>query len=383
MTIDELISKKYIVRSNSSGNIIENIDKIIKSVLLDAGINMKIIETDYVFPRILQTSNGEKVLIWDQTYWKLYGSFLSYFSDLNTIQKGSNVLVHTGSPYSDQLKILIPFSYYLALIVENQSIAINFAKYYNQRSKEPQIIRLGMSLRDFFEYIEIAKMYIAVHEQMHFTYKNDNKKRENDISGMKQLLDIAYKLVENFDGNFCEEEYLKSKSELLEMVSTAYSDMRIQEELLCDTYALNNCLFVYRKCWGHRLTQKDIVTKCFEAIRIIGYYNSVLISLRMFWKDCSCNINRINEFQKSTIQRSYLSEIIATIQLARQKLHDYDGRSLWKFDGFEYNYFLENIIYCYFFDKDSIDFWKNLRTETEENERDNTDKFGLLHWRIN
>ena len=252
MTIDELISKKNIVRSNSSDNIIENVDKIIKSVLLDTGITMKIIETDYIFPRILQTSKGEKALIWDQTYWKLYRSFLLYLSNLNAEQKGSNVLIHTDSFCSDHPKILIPFSYYLALIVKDQSTAINFAKYYNQRSKETQIIRFEMSLSDFSEYIEIAKMYIAVHEQMHFKYKHDNKKRRDDIFGMKQLLDIAYKLVENFDDNFCEEEYLKSKSELLEMVDTAYSDIRIQEELLCDTFALNNCLFVYKKCWAHR-----------------------------------------------------------------------------------------------------------------------------------
>lgn len=379
MTIDELISKKHIVRSNSSDNIIENVDKIIKSVLLDTGITMKIIGTDYIFPRILQTSKGEKALIWDQIYWELYRSFLLYLSDLNAEQKGSNVLIHTDISCSDHPKILIPFSYYLALIVKDQSTAINFAKYYNQRSKEAQIIRFEMSLSDFSKYIEIAKMYIAVHEQMHFKYKHDNKKRRDDISGMKQLLDIAYKLVENFDDNFCEEEYLKSKSELLEMVATAYSDIRIQEELLCDTFALNNCLFVYREYWAHRFTQKEIVAKCLEAIRIIDYYNSVLILLKIFWEDCSCNINQINAFQKLTVQRSYLSEIIAVIQLAQQKLYNYDVKSLWKFDGFEDNYSLENIIYSYFFDEDFIDFWKNTGTKTENN----TDKFELLHWRIN
>lgn len=381
MTVDELISKKHLVRSNSSDNMIENVDKIIKSVLLDAGIDMKIIETDYVFPRILQTSKGEKALIWDQTYWELYRCFLLYLADLNAKQKESNVLIHTNRSCSDQPKILIPFSYYLALIVKDESIAINFAKYYNQRCQEAQIIRFEMSPNNFSEYIEIAKMYIAVHEQMHFKYKHNDKKRRDDISDIKQLIDIAYKLVENFDDNFCEEEYLKSKSELLEMVDAAYSDIRMQEEILCDTYALNNCLFVYRKCWAYRFTQKEIVTKCLEAIRIINYYNSVLISLKIFWEDCSCNINAINAFQKSTTQRSYLSEIISIIQLAKQKIYNYDVKGLRKFDGFEDNYSLENIIYSYFFDEDFIGFWKSLRVKAEKSESNNTDKFELLHWR--
>lgn len=152
MTIDELILKKYIVRINSSGNMIEEIDKIIQYVLLDEGITMKIIGTDYIFPRILQTSNGEKTLIWDQTYWELYRSFLLYFADLNAEQKESNVFIHTGGLYNTSPKILIPFSHYLALIVKDQSIAINFARYYNQRYQETQIIRFGNDRYCIFGY---------------------------------------------------------------------------------------------------------------------------------------------------------------------------------------------------------------------------------------
>lgn len=382
MTIDELIIKKHIVRMNTPDNITEKIDGIIKSVLLDEGIVMKIIGTDYIFPRILQTSKGEKALIWDQTYWEIYSCFLLYLADLNVQQKESKVLIHANGSCSAHPKILIPFSYYLALIVEEQSLSINFAKYYSQRCQEAQFIRSQMSQNEFSEYIEIAKMYVAVHEQMHFKYKHDNKRRSDDIAGMTQSLDIAYELVENFEESFCQAEYLKSKHDLLNMVKAAYLDSRVQEELLCDTYALNNCLHVCRQYWSDKFDQKEIVTKCFEAIRIVDYFNSLLISLKIFWEKCSCDINEIDEFHILTAQRNYLSEIMAAIQLAKQRLYGYDVKSLWKFDGFENNYSLENIIYSNFFSKAAIEFWRKIPMKEAGNKSNIADKFKLLDWRI-
>lgn len=67
------------------------------------------------FPRIIKASK-EKALIWDQTYWELFSLYLAYFTDLNAIQK--KIIVYDES--SVQPKILIPFAYYLALIVEDK-----------------------------------------------------------------------------------------------------------------------------------------------------------------------------------------------------------------------------------------------------------------------
>lgn len=37
----------------------------------------------------------------------------------------------------------------------------------------------------------------------------------------------------------------------------------------------------------------------------------------------------------------------------------------------------------YFFDEDSINFWKNINIEEDKNEYKKSKKFKLLHWRIN
>ena len=69
------------------------------------------------------------------------------------------------------------------------------------------------------------------------------------------MLDIVHRLYENYDESYCKEKYLKSKSELLEMINSAMSDTDSKEELLCDTYSFNNCISVYRK-FGKRNIQK-------------------------------------------------------------------------------------------------------------------------------
>ena len=381
MTIDELISKKCNVRTNLSDTRLQYIDKAIRSVLLKNEIEMKVIGTDYVFPRILQNSNGEKALIWDKTYWELYRDFLISLADMNSEQKKINVFFHKDEISTHHPRILVPISYYLALIVKEQSLAINFAKYYYQRVRTACAIRLGMPLNDILRYIEIAKLYIAVHEQMHFQYKHDDCKRKIDMDSLKKQLDLASQLIEGYDEEFCKTKYLKNKNELLEIVHFAYSDNRIQEELLCDTYALNNCFFVYGKCWGKEYTKKEIVTNCIEAIHIVNYFNSLLISLRIFWLDSSCNMNNVDMFRETTALRVYLYEFISAIQLVQQNLYDYYDNNLWKFDGFEDNYFLEDTIYSYFFSEEAIYYWNGMSDETAHNDKEFLDKFKLLNWR--
>ena len=46
------------------------------------------------------------------------------------------------------------------------------------------------------------------------------------------MLDIVHRLYENYDESYCKEKYLKSKSELLEMINSAMSDTDLKEELV-------------------------------------------------------------------------------------------------------------------------------------------------------
>ena len=106
MTIDDFIYENSIVRDNGSEYTADHIDRVIESVCNNYGLTIKMISTNYVFPRIIKASE-EKALIWDQTYWKLFSLYLAYlrtfrlpnrsagnsflylayFTDLNAIQK--------------------------------------------------------------------------------------------------------------------------------------------------------------------------------------------------------------------------------------------------------------------------------------------------------
>lgn len=145
------------------------------------------------------------------------------------------------------------------------------------------------------------------------------------------MLDIVHRLYENYDESYCKEKYLKSKSELLEMINSAMSDTDLKEELLCDTYSFNNCISVYRKVWEKKYSEKEIITKCSETIRIVNYYNSILISLKTFWQKCNCNIDEVNIHQQAISMRMYLFEVISAIQIIQQDLQDYEDENLWNY----------------------------------------------------
>ena len=195
------------------------------------------------------------------------------------------------------------------------------------------------------------------------------------------MLDIVHRLYENYDESYCKEKYLKSESELLEMINSAMSDTDLKEELLCDTYSFNNCISVYRKVWEKKYSEKKIITKCSETIRIVNYYNSILISLKTFWQKCNCNIDEVNIHQQAISMRMYLFEVISAIQIIQQDLQDYEDENLWNYNGFEDNYNLENMLYSYFFNEKALEYWKNIFSSDTCEKLSDQDIYKLLNWR--
>ena len=64
MTIDDFIYENSIVRDNVSEYTADHIDRVIESVCNNYGLTIKMISTNYAFPRIIKVSE-EKALIWD------------------------------------------------------------------------------------------------------------------------------------------------------------------------------------------------------------------------------------------------------------------------------------------------------------------------------
>ncbi|RHQ39423.1 hypothetical protein, partial [Roseburia sp. AF25-25LB] len=60
-----------------------------ESVCNNYGLTIKMISTNYAFPRIIKVSE-EKALIWDQTYWELFSLYFSVFHRFKCYSKEDN-----------------------------------------------------------------------------------------------------------------------------------------------------------------------------------------------------------------------------------------------------------------------------------------------------
>lgn len=371
MTIEELISEESVLRKNAPSFMKTPVECAIQAVCSDMNIQLKYIATDYVFPRVFKI-NGEYSIIWDQTYWQLYFDFLVALADFNTELSEDNSIFYENS---DKGKIQYVFSNYLALAVKNPAVATNFAVFYHSGQLNAQINRLGMSIADFRDYVEIAQLFTAIHEQYHIVFKRDDLRKREELYATANNLRTIATIIENMSDVFIKDEFLMSKNDLLQIVFAASQDNDLQIDILCDTYAFNTCLSVFRECWKSKCSDIEIVTRCLEGIRILGYFNSSLLGLRMFWQECKCDIDSVKSFQKANTHRTYLSEFMSMLQLQAQGIGGYEDKHLWKFGSFEENYKLESLVYSHFFSDDAVKEWIQPRTIKKC-------KFELLNWRV-
>ena len=371
MTADDLISAESVIRKNAPILSDTPIDLTIQAICSNIDIEFKYIATDYVFPRVFKI-NGEYNIIWDQTYWQIYFDFLVALADFNSELSADNTVFYENSTRG---KIQYVFSNYLALVVKNPIVATNFAAFYHSGQFDVQIIRPGMSIADFQDYVEIAKLFTAIHEQYHIIFKRDELRKREELSAAADSLKTIFALIENMSDSFIKSEFLVNKNDLLLIISAASQNNDLQIDVMCDTYAFNTCLTVFRECWKEKFTDREIVTRCLEGIRILGYFNSTLLGLRMFWQECGCDIKSLKLFQKANTHRSYLSEFMSILQLYAQGLSEYEDKDLWKFGGFEDHYKLESLVYSYFFSDEAVKKWKQTSSTIKR-------RFELLDWRV-
>lgn len=384
MELEEYLIRSGIsIRTNPNNALLDETDLLIESISNDVNLFVKFIETDYVFPRLCHLPKSKNVLIWDKSYWEIYWTFLYTLSDLNEVEtRRQNVLIQNKYQENIDAQILIPLTYYLALIVKEKRMASAFALYYYQHSSLDLVLHSSLSIEELEEYVKIGKFYLYVHEQIHFIYWKDPNRKITDLKGLIQQLDIASLLISHLSNSFCELEYLRTKQQMLEMVETASKDKHIQEELLCDMYAMNHCLMLYRDIWKNKKNDGVIISQCIEAVNILKFFNSVLLALRIFWQECSCDISKISVFQRNILNRTYLAEFLGITQLARQGIHDLDILKNMKFRGFEDNYLLEGIIHSTFLSGNAVKFWKDLVSTVVDSHDDFPDKFSLLKWKV-
>lgn len=388
MDIDELIYGRCDVNLNASNKIDDRMEKGIKSSFEELNVKMLKLSTSYVFPRIFRINDNAGILVWDSTYWELFQQFLMGLISLNE-SRTNEARVSFNNMKEEELQerykhfIAGNFSYFLALKVSDEKLAYTFADYYAKCKSAIPIFSLGISLGEVREYYEVAQLYSAVHERIHYIYKQDTDKKKEDLVNLNMMLDNAKMIVGTMNEQKVQKHYLQSIDDLLKSINECYYDKKMQEEILCDTYAFNECFLFCRIAWGQGYSIKQIVNKCMESINVVKYFNSNLMVLQLFWSKKDSSITQLKKIRMKMTQRNYLAEIICCMQLQDQGFGSYIDANCTKINSFENNYNLEDILYSRFLNEEAIEYWlKEANKQTITNIKAKEEKFKILNWRV-
>lgn len=91
MTIDDFIYENSIVRDNGSEYTADHIDRVIESVCNNYGLTIKMISTNYVFPRIIKSEwrkgfdLGSNILEIVQSVFSVFHRFKCYSKEDNCV----------------------------------------------------------------------------------------------------------------------------------------------------------------------------------------------------------------------------------------------------------------------------------------------------------
>lgn len=231
MKLEEWIYSRHNINLDISNSVEDRMEKCIKDSFKELNIKMINLSTDYVFPRILKSSNDEGILIWDATYWNIFRQFLLGLMSLNEAKSDNGRVVYNNmdeKKMQDEYQSYIAgcYAYFLALKVNEQKLAVMFAHYYRECSYKISIFPLGISLQEMQEYLEVAKLYSGVHERIHYIYKLDKTKKQEDFAGIPVILNNMKIIVKGMKEQTVQKNYLQSKDELLKNIDECFNDKK-------------------------------------------------------------------------------------------------------------------------------------------------------------
>ncbi len=386
LNLDDLIYDRCDVKLNDSPNATYRMEKVIEEVFKEIDVKMHKVSTNYVFSRIIKTKRLGTILVWDSVYWEIFQEYFIGILALNESKKtlkGDMEILQIQEEYKKFITGC--FSYFLALKINDSKLGLVFAEYYRECRESEQKFLIGISFQEMQEYLEICQLYIAIHEHLHYSYKQNIDKKKEDVDNLIILLENAKKLIETMQEDVVHRYYLQRKEDLLESFDKCYEDKKMQEEMLCDTYAFNECLFFCKNLWAEKYTTKKIVSKCFEAINLLKYFNSNLIILDMVWNTGNSYLSQTEEknIQMKSNQRNYITEIIQCIQLSAQELGDYLDINYAEITGFENDYELEEIVYENFLNDNIRVYWiREAKKKVIDQMEAKRKKYNILKWKV-
>lgn len=96
MKLEEWIYGRHNVNLDISNSVEDGMEKCVKDFFEELNIKRINLSKDYVFPRILKSSNDEGILVWDATYWNIFKQFILGLISLSETKSDNGRVVYNN-----------------------------------------------------------------------------------------------------------------------------------------------------------------------------------------------------------------------------------------------------------------------------------------------
>lgn len=373
MDIWEVLQWNSVVCDKDIDPKLSKIESIIKTILEQKGIRFEIIRSNRVMMKIDKLS-GVSYVLWDRSYWDIYYLYLSGIINIAK-DKGQESRVRLHYKTRDYMTASIYL--FLALRIKDNNLSKKFAYAYRHEMSSPGSIMLDMSLDSVIDDCEMAQFFVAMHEKSHclVNINSNNVKLLNER--IEENIRIAKLLISNMPLSYVKKNYGMTKGQMLRLLDSILEDENLKKDLICDANAFNESLEMFLERWKDKYSRGKIINKCLEAIRIHGFFSSLINALDAFWNDTNTSIDIIQDTMLSRIRRYDVSELIFMIQLST---YSFDMDEAMKSDSFseldKKNSVFQEIVNR-FINERVRDMWVQYDFDISAR-----DKYELLEWRI-
>lgn len=373
MDIWEVLHWNSVVCNKDINPKLSEIESIIKTKLEQKEIRFEIIQSDRVMMKIDRIS-GISYMLWDRSYWEVYDLYLSGIINIAK-DKRKEFRVRTLCQKRDYLTTSIYL--FLALRIRDGGLSKKFAYAYRLEMSKPGIITSEMTFGSVIDDCEITQFFVAMHEKCHCLINADNDNAQLLIQGMEVNIRIAKAIIKEMSLSKVEKYYGMTKGKMLRLLNSVLEDENLKKDLICDASAFNDSLETFFERWKEKYSREKIINKCMEAIRVHGFFSSLVNALDAFWNNTTISINEIQDTMTSRIRRYDISELIFMIQLST---YSFNMDEVMKPDEFssldEKNSVFQEII-CRFINEDNRNLWRQYDFNIKAK-----NKYELLEWRV-
>lgn len=285
-----------------------------------------------VFPETIKYKSGEKFLLWDSAYWKLFCSIIiMYFMAINA--KTEDVC--------EWIKQQLEAEIYYFLSLKNWDeikLSLEFSRSY--RTLKQRTINVETSIEDiefyknkFDEVIFIAKVFCLCHELNHLAHLDN----DNEFKDKLNMLSDLYKVVDDIfrDNSTFLSQLRKYYSDdnifnsLLQVIGNKNYEMK--NELTCDLAALNDAVEFFKHIWPN-LSEEAIFSKVNEVVIVFNSINFSLTQTYKYWKNNYDFYNQKISYEKycenikNANQEAILRYVISDVAKSIQAYSLYDEK---------------------------------------------------------